>query len=432
MLFVVETAVLQKPTPLIPDLSGNVTQPVSRIEKVPPSRLMSTIDSFTSVYNYKSAQITDQITHSPVFSLQVDCVGTKENFRTMSAEAEAVVDKVEVEALEEIVPAVEIVEKKVRNGVTWQEKKKAAVLRVVDKIGQEAMDLIKIDWSVLDSGNGKKDQEKANEIIIALCNLKLSQIEILSILGCGSERISKMRTRISQGETFVGQGRKPPSHAFKGPTLKYLYDFMDKWETGVSVSCQHYEHRYLVEEGLTWKVLHERYQETYSTLPAAAKVDIEFMKYSTFTQYVHQRNPNLRLTKPKQETCLTCDMKSDVGQPEVPVLPSSSSSSSSSLLSMKEFKLESKHTSAYKPKLLKRKATELEVEPQFESNKTGNDSDSEDGEDDIDVSNQYQNPEPIPLACIEIVPRATTLSVASQIRAPPASVTVTEEDSSKK
>ena len=192
------------------------------------------------------------------------------NFKTMSSEAEALtvegeVLTAEIEPVIEIIPAtttgaasevLEVLEKKVRNGVTWQEKKKAAVLRVVDKIGQEAMDLIKIDWSVLDSGNGKKDQEKANEIIIALCNLKLSQIEILSILGCGSERISKMRTRISQGETFVGQGRKPPSHAFKGPTLKYLYDFMDKWETDVSVSCQHFEHRYLVEEGLTWKVLH--------------------------------------------------------------------------------------------------------------------------------------------------------------------------------
>lgn len=366
-----------------------------------------------------------------MFSLQVDChrLETEENFPTMSAEAE--VAKVDVEPIVEIVPAAaEVVEKKVRNGVSWQEKKKAAVLRVVDKIGQEAMDLIKIDWSVLDSGNGKKDQEKANEIIIALCNLKLSQIEILSILGCGSERISKMRTRISQGETFVGQGRKPPSHAFKGPTLKYLYDFMDKWETDVSVSCQHYEHRYLVEEGLTWKVLHERYQETYSTLPAAAKADIEFMKYSTFTQYVHQRNPGLRLTKPKQESCLTCDMKSDVGQADVPVLLTTSSSSSSS--STKETKLESKHASAYKPKLLKRKAAELEAEPQFESNKTGNDSDSEDGEDDADGANQFSLPDSIPLACIEIIPRATGLSVASQIRAPPASVIVTEQTSSPK
>ena len=392
----------------------------------PPFDVNKTIE-FIHISLQLQVGTDDRSDHSQPHVQSTDCVGTEENFRTMSAEAEEVVAKVEVDPLDEIAPAIEVVEKKVRNGVTWQEKKKAAVLRVVDKIGQEAMDLIKIDWSVLDSGNGKKDQEKANEIIIALCNLKLSQIEILSILGCGSERISKMRTRISQGETFVGQGRKPPSHAFKGPTLKYLYDFMDKWETG-----QHYEHRYLVEEGLTWKVLHERYQETYSTLPAAAKVDIEFMKYSTFTQYVHQRNPNLRLTKPKQETCLSCDMKTDVGQAEVPVLPSSSSSSSSSLLSMKEFKLESKHASAYKPKLLKRKATELEVEPQFESTKTGNDSDSEDGEDDIDVANQYQNPEPIPLACIEIVPRATTLSVASQIRAPPASVTVTEENSSPK
>ena len=151
------------------------------------------------------------------------------------------------------------------------------------------------------------------------------------------------------------------------------------------------------------------------------------MKYSTFTQYVHQRNPGLRLTKPKQETCLACDMKSDIGQPEVPILPLTSSSSSP--LSIKEMK-ELKHASAYKPKLLKRKAMELEVEPQFESNKTGNDSDSEDGEDGADAANQFQIPEPLPLSCIEIIPRSSGISVASQIRAPPASVTVTDESPS--
>ena len=203
-------------------------------------------------------------------------------------------------------PAVEAKPPRVPSGVTWKDKKEAAVLRVKLKIGQEAMDAIKADWSVLDAGNGKKDQEKGNEIIIALCNLSLSQIEILSMLGCGSERISKMRLRIAQGDEYVSRSRKPPSHAFKEPTLKYLFDYMDQLETEVSVICQHHCNKFVVEQGVTWKILHERYQEGYSTLTPAMKEVIEFMKYSTFTQYIHHKNPGLSLSRPKQDVCLIC------------------------------------------------------------------------------------------------------------------------------
>lgn len=320
-------------------------------------------------------------------------------------------------------PIPEVKPPKTSNGISWPAKKSAAVLRVVEKIGREAMDLIKEDWAVLDSGNGKKDQEKANEMIIALCNLKLSQIEILSVLGCGSERISKMRTRIALGGAFVGQGRKPPSHAFKDPTLKYLYDFMDQWETEVSVQCQHHEHKYFVEDGVTWKMLHERYQEAYSTLSPSTKKDIEFMKYSTFTQYVHQRNPTLRLTRPKQDVCIACNAKPDTTDPET-----SSSSSSASLSSSsppndaKHEAKEAKQTAVYRPKLLKRKASELESDHQYQSNKMSNDSDSEDG--DV-VENPLPDtitvlPLPIHQDTSEQVSRTPAPSVASQIRAPPA------------
>lgn len=206
----------------------------------------------------------------------------------------------------EVPPAAETKPTKPVTNVTWKEKKEAAVLRVKQKIGQEAMEAIKTDWSLLDAGNGKKDQEKGNEIIIALCNLKLSQIEILSMLGCGSERISKMRLRIAQGDDFVSRARKPPSHAFKEPTLKYLFDFMDQWETEVSVPCAEHNNKYIVETGITWKTLHERYQEGYSTLSPAMKEEIEFMKYSTFTQYIHHKNPGLSLSRPKQDICLIC------------------------------------------------------------------------------------------------------------------------------
>ena len=318
-------------------------------------------------------------------------------------------------------PIVDAKPPKTSNGITWPEKKKAAVLRVIEKIGKEAMDLIKEDWSVLDSGNGKKDQEKANEMIIALCNLKLSQIEILSILGCGSERISKMRTRIALGGAFVGQGRKPPSHAFKDPTLKYLYDFMDQWETGISVQCQHHEHKYFVEDGVTWKMLHERYQEAYSTLSAPMKKEIEFMKYSTFTQYVHQKNPTLRLTRPKQDVCIACNIKPDVTDSEAP----SSSLSASSSSSPKESKFDSKdakQSAVYRPKLLKRKATELDCDHQYQSIKTSNDSDSEDGDALENSLPDALVPQPLPynMDTFEATSRAPAPSVASQIRAPPA------------
>jgi hypothetical protein len=323
----------------------------------------------------------------------------------------------------EFKPVPEAKPPKTSNGISWPAKKNAAVLRVIEKIGREAMDLIKEDWAVLDSGNGKKDQEKANEMIIALCNLKLSQIEILSVLGCGSERISKMRTRIALGGAFVGQGRKPPSHAFKDPTLKYLYDFMDQWETEISVQCQHHEHKYFVEDGVTWKMLHERYQEAYSTLSAAAKKDIEFMKYSTFTQYVHQRNPTLRLTRPKQDVCIACNIKPDITDPETSSSSSASSSSSSPPKDAKHEAKEAKQTAVYRPKLLKRKASELESDHQYQSMKTSNDSDSEDGDVvDSSLPDTLTVLPPLPLHqdTTETALRAPAPSVASQIRAPPA------------
>ena len=308
--------------------------------------------------------------------------------------------------------------RKVSNGVTWSEKKKAAVSRVVIKIGQEAVDLIKLDWSALESGNGKKDQEKANEMIIALCNLKLSQIEILSILGCGSERISKMRTRIAQGDSFVGLGRKPPSHAFKGPTLKYLYDFMDQWETDTSVQCPTHEYKFFVEEGITWKLLHERYQECYNSLLPALRKEIEFMKYSTFTQYVHQRNPDLRLTKPKQSVCVACNSKNESAKEEVDVpLPATSSSA------VRDTK-DRLSADVYRPKLLKRKAAELEVEPHFLSDvsKPSHDSDSEDEQDASGCDASSNAPPPLDWLPVESAGRTSgAVSVASQIRATSAS-----------
>lgn len=313
--------------------------------------------------------------------------------------------------------------RKVSNGVTWSEKKKAAVSRVVTKIGQEAVDLIKLDWSALESGNGKKDQEKANEMIIALCNLKLSQIEILSILGCGSERISKMRTRIAQGDSFVGLGRKPPSHAFKGPTLKYLYDFMDQWETDTSAQCPSHEYKFFVEEGITWKLLHERYQECYNSLLPALRKEIEFMKYSTFTQYVHQRNPDLRLTKPKQSVCVACNSKNEgvKEEAEFPLPPTSSSSAA------KETK-DRLSAEVYRPKLLKRKAAELEIEPHFLSDvsKPSHDSDSEDEQDASGCDATSNAPPPQDWLPSESAGRTSgTTSVASQIRATSASSTST-------
>ena len=308
--------------------------------------------------------------------------------------------------------------RKVSNGVTWSEKKKAAVSRVVTKIGQEAVDLIKLDWSALESGNGKKDQEKANEMIIALCNLKLSQIEILSILGCGSERISKMRTRIAQGDSFVGMGRKPPSHAFKGPTLKYLYDFMDQWETDTSAQCPTHEYKFFVEEGITWKLLHERYQECYNSLLPALRKEIEFMKSSTFTQYVHQRNPDLRLTKPKQSVCVACNSKNESVKEDIDVPPPPPATSSSAVRDTKD-RLSAE---VYRPKLLKRKAAELEIEPHFLSDvpKTSHDSDSEDEQDASGCDAALTAPSPLDWLPAESAPGGRTsaaISVASQIRA---------------
>ena len=63
---------------------------------------------------------------------------------------------------------------------------------------------------------------------------------------------------------------------------------------------------YFVEEGITWKLLHSRYEEEHGKLSEEKRKEDELMAYSTFTQNVHYLDPGVRLTRSMQDICDSC------------------------------------------------------------------------------------------------------------------------------
>jgi hypothetical protein len=192
-------------------------------------------------------------------------------------------------------------------------QKERAFKRVLEKYGgnSEQVEELKATWNALHTGNGEADQEKGNGIIIGLLNAGLSTVEIMSVLPCGASRIAAMRHRISRGEAFELQepsAKKPRYHAMSEKSKELLRDCMDTWDIGVGIpSCAHRRpQRYFIGRGINWAVLHDSYKAKYSALDAAGKEDCICMKYSTFTQYVHQFDPDLRLKRTEEGARDSC------------------------------------------------------------------------------------------------------------------------------
>ena len=69
------------------------------------------------------------------------------------------------------------------------------------------------------------------------------------------------------------------------------------------------KHYFVQEVGapkITWKLLYEEYVIAFNLQSAEDKVDCKCMQYCTFTQYVHEKNPGLRLARTKQDVCDSC------------------------------------------------------------------------------------------------------------------------------
>lgn len=63
--------------------------------------------------------------------------------------------------------------------------------------------------------------------------------------------------------------------------------------------CPHSRMKHYFIEKTTWYGLWLEYKESHEFLNDDNRMDVRLMEYSTFTQYVHQRFPGLRLAKSK-------------------------------------------------------------------------------------------------------------------------------------
>ena len=202
---------------------------------------------------------------------------------------------------------------KVAKGTT-EEKKARAIDRATAKLGGKiAFQETQRTWKSLSVGNGKEDQEKGNGIIVQLLNQGLSQIEIVNTLGCGGGRVDAMRDRITAGASYVSPKRAPPSHAVNKESLDFFHSIMATWDGRIErgFSCPHMQIKHYFIVKTSWAELHAEYCAAFDALPQDQQKNMTRMKYSTFTQYVHQQRPDLCLSRFKSDVCEDCRKPTD-------------------------------------------------------------------------------------------------------------------------
>ena len=195
----------------------------------------------------------------------------------------------------------------VRERITNEERFRRAKLRAYEKLTRSKAEAIEAQWENLKT-NHAADHEKANGTIINLLNLDLSHIEIRSLIGCGGSRIASMQKRIDAGKDYEPIPRAAPSHALNKKSIEYLFSHMLTWNESLEQGfpCPHRRMKHYFLEKTTWYDLWLKYKESLTLLSEDDKTDIRLMEYSTFTQYVHQKSPGLRLARSKQDVCDSC------------------------------------------------------------------------------------------------------------------------------
>lgn len=185
-----------------------------------------------------------------------------------------------------------------------EEKRASAEKRVIERYGAETVNGLRENWQILNALDG--DSEEAKGFIISMISMGMSQIEIRSIIPVGGYRVAAWQKRVALGETYIAPQRSA-SHKFNEATRIFLSGVMETWNLEEGFPCPHRRLKsYFVEDGMTWKILHSRYEEEYRKLSEERQKVIELMAYSTFTQYVHYIDPGIRLTRSMQDISDSC------------------------------------------------------------------------------------------------------------------------------
>lgn len=191
----------------------------------------------------------------------------------------------------------------VKPKVDEADKLRRAKTRAISKLGQSEFDRIASGWANLRTLKRKTPlYEKGNGVILNLIDLGLSNIEIRSILPIGCGRISQLRKFDGSNATT----RRRPAHALSDESIAYLNDVIKSWPVEDGFPCAHRRPvLYLLEEGITYKKLYDRYEKAFNEL-VKKPLNVSIMAYSTFTTYVHYMCPGLRLSRAQQDLCDAC------------------------------------------------------------------------------------------------------------------------------
>jgi transposase len=123
-------------------------------------------------------------------------------------------------------------------------------------------------------------------MIIAFMKQGFSDIEIRSLFKVGGSRVKRVKAQFSDTELRAQRmARKTPIHAFSDEDKQRVFDQIESWNVDLEdgFPCSHRRQmRYFIKEGVTWKKLHEEYEERIDEIRVReANPDISKMKIDT-------------------------------------------------------------------------------------------------------------------------------------------------------
>lgn len=176
--------------------------------------------------------------------------------------------------------------------------------RALRKLGSmDAVNEIRESWSKMDTKYGGLEWRQSEGIVINLVTQGLSQKEIRALIPVGGFRTSRLKKAVDSdfADFHTKRKRQVGASAVTSDQLEFLKTDANSWKTEDGFPCAHRRPRtYLVEENVTWTLLHQRYREK------AEATAVRVLSLSRWTQLIHYHFSGLRLSRSKEDVCDAC------------------------------------------------------------------------------------------------------------------------------
>ncbi|CAM6105951.1 unnamed protein product [Calypogeia fissa] len=158
-------------------------------------------------------------------------------------------------------------------------------------------------WSKMQTNYGQLEWMQSEGVIIGLINQGLSQKEIRAMLPVGGYRCARLKKAIETNfENFHTKcGQQKGSTTVTEEQLNFVKTHATAWAIEDGFPCAHRCPRtYILEEGVTWKLLHERYKQE------AELKNVRVISHSRWRQLIQYHFPGLRLSRSSEDVCDAC------------------------------------------------------------------------------------------------------------------------------